>query len=371
MKPKLICFHPAVAPYRVDTFNLLAKYFDFRLVLLGENLYEQIFDQKKLVNSLKYPISYLVRGFVLKGRYFRFGVMRCIKEFSPNVILTYESSPITLFLCVLKIFVKRRLLWTTMDDNAQDIKARRGVRAWVRNWVLRRCDGCIATSEEAIRAFRECVPNLKCKFVSIPIIHDLEIIREREEYVIQEGKIWRKTLPSEWKKVLLYVGRLTNVKNLTWLVDEFKKYLEMNGDDIGLVFVGAGEDEILLRDLVTKMKLENNVLFLGRKEHDALYAVMSAADALVLPSIFELYGAVVGEALQWGTPVLVSENVGAKVLVNEKNGYIFDQFKEGGFARGLAKVLEVKFGNQSLLDISLDDSVRQFCRAVNMMEDKR
>jgi glycosyltransferase involved in cell wall biosynthesis len=62
---------------------------------------------------------------------------------------------------------------------------------------------------------------------------------------------------------------------------------------------------------------------LGALSQPALAADLRRADVLVLPSRNDSYGMVVAEALAAGTPVLVSEMVGAKDLVVEgRNGWI-------------------------------------------------
>jgi glycosyltransferase involved in cell wall biosynthesis len=61
----------------------------------------------------------------------------------------------------------------------------------------------------------------------------------------------------------------------------------------------------------------------GAVPQPALAAELRRADLLVLPSRNDSYGMVVAEALASGTPVLVSEMVGAKDLVTEgKTGWI-------------------------------------------------
>ena len=54
---KLLIFHQALAPYRVDFFNHLAEKFNTELVLFDTNLVNQKFDQKQLVENLKCRVS--------------------------------------------------------------------------------------------------------------------------------------------------------------------------------------------------------------------------------------------------------------------------------------------------------------------------
>jgi glycosyltransferase involved in cell wall biosynthesis len=64
-------------------------------------------------------------------------------------------------------------------------------------------------------------------------------------------------------------------------------------------------------------------VFLGPRTQPELAAELRRADCLVLPSRNDSYGMVVAEALASGTPVLVSEMVGARDLVTEgRTGWI-------------------------------------------------
>jgi glycosyltransferase involved in cell wall biosynthesis len=62
---------------------------------------------------------------------------------------------------------------------------------------------------------------------------------------------------------------------------------------------------------------------LGYLDEENLAAAYRQADCLVLPSRFDSFGRVVVEALASGTPVIVSEHVGAKEVVTDgRNGWI-------------------------------------------------
>ncbi|MCX7744226.1 MAG: glycosyltransferase family 4 protein [Flavobacteriales bacterium] len=69
----------------------------------------------------------------------------------------------------------------------------------------------------------------------------------------------------------------------------------------------------------------SNVHYLGFIEEPRKIYV--ASDALMHPSMYEPYGQIVAEALQCGTPVIISDQVGASELVNEQEGIILSPTK--------------------------------------------
>jgi D-inositol-3-phosphate glycosyltransferase len=72
-----------------------------------------------------------------------------------------------------------------------------------------------------------------------------------------------------------------------------------------------------LKDMSTKLGLDESVLFLGRRNQDNLPYYYSAADVLVMPSHYESFGMVALEAMACGTPVIASEVGGLAYLVRD------------------------------------------------------
>ena len=388
---KVLCIHPALAPYRLDFFNLLAERCDLTVAFVHKNAINQKFNQEALLKNAKFKYTYL-SGFDICGRNIRFGVGKLIRTLHPNVVFGYESSPITLLLILIRkllnISTSKPLnfrLWTHMDEAPDTIRSRKGIRRFIRDFVLRHVDGVIVPSELAVEAYGRAGAPRTPQFSIVPIIHDVNEMRKNEGEVFEMGRKWRENLISrvervehvedngrvehKERKVLLYVGRLAEVKNLKWLLERIKELSQtstsnskLQTSNLILVLVGAGPQESELQEYVSANHL-TNVIFEGRKEGVELYACMSAADVLVLPSSFEPYGAVVSEALQLGAPVLVSDRVGAKSLVESgKNGEIFEFNNADDFYKKLSSILELELALElknrpSLQSVELSDCV--------------
>ncbi len=82
-----------------------------------------------------------------------------------------------------------------------------------------------------------------------------------------------------------------------------------------LILVGKGEDEAHLRDLARDLGLAERVFFAGSIDHDLLPLVLSASDAMVLPSANEGLANAWVEALACGTPVVTCDVGGARELI--------------------------------------------------------
>jgi len=109
--------------------------------------------------------------------------------------------------------------------------------------------------------------------------------------------------------------------------------------DTQLVLVGKGEDEAALRQLVADKGFEARVHFLGLLDHSSLPIVLSAADAMVLPSASEGLANAWVEALACGTPLVITNAGGAKELVrSEIAGRIVERDADA-IAAGVREVL--------------------------------
>jgi glycosyltransferase involved in cell wall biosynthesis len=146
-------------------------------------------------------------------------------------------------------------------------------------------------------------------------------------------------------KNFLYVGRLTGVKNLEFLIDKFNKHPELT-----LTIIGFGELEDSLRAIA-----KSNTKFLGAIDNKELYSYYQNADVFILPSTSEPWGLVVEEALNNGTPVMVSDRVGcAEEIINDDNGVIFS-LNPDNFEEQLLKIRDVATYNSMRQNIAKMD----------------
>lgn len=118
-----------------------------------------------------------------------------------------------------------------------------------------------------------------------------------------------------YQKNFLFIGRLCESKNLTFLIEVFRLRPSFN-----LTIVGDGP---LFRELNENCPI--NVKFLGSCSNSAISKVFLNQNFLILPSINEPWGLVIDESLYHNVPVIVSKNCGGSVLIqSDYNGWIFD-----------------------------------------------
>lgn len=330
MKKKLLVFHPALAPYRIDFFNFLAENFDASFYFSRENLVTQKFDQQKLKAQCNFEINILPHGFDIGVRVVRLGVMKIIKKLSPEIILSSEYGQITLaILCYKKLTGAKFRVYTIADDSIDLSIQRSGIRKLFRNWAARHLDGVLLPTAEVGKWFRKYVNN-EIKVMDLPVAYLNKRFREHLLSAIPfaEKEISKHNLVG--RKVYLFVGRLVDVKNLELLLRAFAK---INLKDKLLVIVGNGELKEKLHNLAAELRLGNHVIFTGRLEGSELIAWYNIAGCFVLASYQETFGAVVNEALLAGCKVICSKLAGAAELINQDNGILFDPYNQAELTR--------------------------------------
>jgi glycosyltransferase involved in cell wall biosynthesis len=115
----------------------------------------------------------------------------------------------------------------------------------------------------------------------------------------------------EGAPVLATVGALIPRKGQA-LVIEALSHLPR---DTVLLLVGRGEDAAALQSLAADRDVADRVHFLGSLDHDLVPLVLSAADAMVLPSSSEGLANAWVEALACGTPIVITDAGGAREVV--------------------------------------------------------
>lgn len=143
---------------------------------------------------------------------------------------------------------------------------------------------------------------------------------ERFKFDIKKRTAVRKALNIGGKPMIVNIGRLTEQKNQSFLLDAASVLAE-RGFDFILLLVGEDVNgEVNLKSLKEKaesLNIADKVIFYGASSD--IPGILSAADVLAFPSLFEGLGIVTVEAQAASLPVVCSENIPEEAFVT---GYI-------------------------------------------------
>jgi len=157
---------------------------------------------------------------------------------------------------------------------------------------------------------------------------------------------------------LLFIGRLSIEKNVKLLIKAIPM-IEKGFKNFEVYIVGDGGRRSWLEQLAKELKVDKKVRFFGRVRGKKLVALYNFADLFVQPSLAELEGMVILEAMSCGMPVLIanSKDSASPDIVN-KNGFTFNPRSPKDLAQKCLKLLKSEKLSKKMSDKSYDESKR-------------
>ena len=128
---------------------------------------------------------------------------------------------------------------------------------------------------------------------------------------------------------LLYIGAIEPRRNTLFLLDILHN-LKQQGENVTLVLIGKYKNvdyQKLFEAKVKEYSLKDSIYYIPRVEQKYLWYVYQHSDIFLLPTIYDIYGMVLLEAMYFGIPTLTTVNGGSNMMIrNGKNGFVFNDF---------------------------------------------
>lgn len=248
-------------------------------------------------------------------------VFKALKAFSPDIIHTQDTAPLSL---LLQIWAKEHhvpFINTShvLPTKLLDFDAKELSKYWsgfldsviVKKYLLsffNDCEGIIALNESARKDIRKF--GYSGKIFIVPNGRNLRVYNQLK-------------LPriSEATKKLIFIGHLTPRKNQKFLL-EVMRYLPENFE---LVLVGKDLQEGYLQELKAYAQRigVKNVVFTGEVDYEKTPQYLKASHVFVSASRMEVQSLVILEALAAGKPVVGLSNETIDEFVDETVGFNF------------------------------------------------
>lgn len=157
----------------------------------------------------------------------------------------------------------------------------------------------------------------------------------------------KKLYNLEDKKVIVSVSRLVKKNNIPLLI----KALPYLDEQIILLLVGDGSERVDLEKLVSNLRLEQRVVFVGGVAPGLVPVYLHASDIFARVSLSEGLGSAFLEAFAAGTPVIASREGGiTDIVIDKETGLCVDPQDEKGFADAVKHILTDEHLRRNLID---------------------
>ena len=244
MKKKLVIFHPAIAPYRIDFFNSLNKEFNAKFYFEYGDVLEQSFKQDELKCLLDFQPNFLAPGF-LGIKNLRLQVLSILKKEKPDIIFCCEYNILGFLVLLYKYLFNHNVRVVTICDDSKDIAIHdKGFKRVFRSILVKLYSGIILTNNEVISWYTDTY-QIKEKLLFLPIVQDDNVFRKKLNEALPISEQIVKNMNLVNKQLILYVGRLIDIKNLIFLLYGFSQLIQRY-PNVVLLLVGDGDQRFLL-----------------------------------------------------------------------------------------------------------------------------
>lgn len=337
-RPRLALLVNTISPARIPLYAGLAARFDLELLHGGAESnrgdwrgVEEALPEARVRKAWGWQLRLTrrVAGQTFDYRYLHItpGYLWHLLRFRPDVVVANEMGLRTLLALVYGTVFRRPVWvwWGGTPHTEQGIgRAKRLVRGivsrWARHWI-----SYGASSSEYLRS------------LGIPASRILEIQNAVDERRFRTDAL--AAFQIEPRPVLLHVGQFTRRKGIELLL-RAAAHAANEGPVFSLLLVGGGPEKAAAQELARELGLQN-VRFEASRPPGEMAAVYRSADALVFPTLEDVWGLVANEAVLSGVPVLCSKYAGCAGELFDAAG-IFDPQNAEEFATKLREAVAGK-----------------------------
>lgn len=162
------------------------------------------------------------------------------------------------------------------------------------------------------------------------------------------------------------VCRLSEEKGIIRTTNVLARLKKEQNTNFKWIIVGDGPDRFKIEKIIKENDLSDNIHLVGRKSNPFIY--IKNADFFLLPSFHEAAPMVYGEAIFLGVPVVTTNTISAKELIEDRNyGIVCENSEEGIYIalknifNGNVKLEKIKKENSDINKFANEELKRLIC----------
>lgn len=261
-------------------------------------------------------------------------IILSLADFRPNVIFINGLSFWTLLVLLFKPLYKWRivLIYSGSSPNVDMTDSR--IRLIVRQMMMKNIDAAITNSQAGKQYLVDILKLSENRIFARPYqMPDKQALSESADIDLDFGKLQRP--------VFLFVGQAIYRKGILSLLQSCEILKAKGIENYTVIVAGDGKERSEFEALAVKQGLKERVKWLGWIEYGKLGACFESSDVFVFPTLEDIWGMVVLEAMLFAKPVLCSKFAGAEELLEHgETGFIFDPHKPEELAGFMQSLIE-------------------------------
>lgn len=269
------------------------------------------------------------------------GIIPCLLRFEPQVIFVVGFSLWTLILILLKSITKWRtvIIYDGSSPNVDNSDSY--FRILIRQILVHQADALITNSQAGKAYLTKTLKAEESKVFAKPYqVPDKDILLAEENQT-------DLNLSKFSRPIFLFIGQLIHRKGIAFLLEACLHLKTQGYNNYTLIVIGDGEQRSEFETWIKTHNLENQVKFEGWVSYGKLGTYFQNTDVFVFPTLEDVWGMVVLEAMLFGKPILCSKWAGAaEMIFPEENGYLFDPYN----SQEIAKFMRCFLDNPHLID---------------------
>lgn len=305
------------APYRIDFYNELGKYFDLTVLFEAKGASNQGIKFNWNYDEITNFKAIFLSDGDIKERKIDWSVFKYLKKNKYDEIVATNYSYFTEMAAI--IYLKLRRIPYYMETDGGIIREENPLKRFYKRFLVSGAKGYFSpskSSDEYLSFYG--APQNRIFRYPFTSIYEKDICKHI--LTAEEKSIYKKKIGAKTERVILGIGQFIPRKGWDVLLQASKMF--KTPCDIFIVG-GVAPKEYL--ELVEQLHLEN-IHFCGFKTKEELHDYFSAADIFVLPTREDIWGLVINEALANGLPVVTTNMciAGLELIEKGKNGDIIN-----------------------------------------------